>query len=141
VLRIERELEEARSKLAAIRKAKYQEKVGGLAGFTDESDIDIDTGHETSRLDNLLEASAQRISNTTNSINLMRQQNQIHQYGLSQGPSASGMKPSLSPKPGSIDRDRKNCARLQHCFKRIFHQLPTSRFHCHTATTKINAFW
>lgn len=49
VLRIERELEEARGKLAAIRKAKYQEKMGGTAGFTDESDVDIDTGHEASR--------------------------------------------------------------------------------------------
>ena len=49
VLEIERKLEEARGKLAAIRKAKYQEKMGGTAGFADESDVDIDTIHEASR--------------------------------------------------------------------------------------------
>ncbi len=48
VLKIERQLDEARTKLAAIRKAKYQEKTGGLIGYTDESDIDIDAP-ETSR--------------------------------------------------------------------------------------------
>jgi talin len=37
VLKIERQLEEARSKLAAIRRAKYHEK-----GYTDDSDIDFD---------------------------------------------------------------------------------------------------
>jgi len=42
VLKIERQLEEARSKLAAIRRAKYQEKTGGTGGYTDESDFDFD---------------------------------------------------------------------------------------------------
>jgi talin len=48
VLKIERQLQEARSKLAAIRRAKYQEKNGGLAGYTDESDVDFD-GPDASR--------------------------------------------------------------------------------------------
>lgn len=48
VLKIERQLEEARSKLAAIRRAKYQEKTGGTGGYTDDSDFDFDAP-ETSR--------------------------------------------------------------------------------------------
>lgn len=71
VLKIERQLSEARSKLgkfytiimvkaltqyfksffsilAAIRRAKYHEKTGGLSGYTDESDVDFD-GPDTSR--------------------------------------------------------------------------------------------
>lgn len=57
VLKIERQLEEARSKLAAIRKAKYQERTGGLVGYIDESDVDIDT-HETSRYKNITMANS-----------------------------------------------------------------------------------
>lgn len=48
VLKIERQLQEARSKLAAIRRAKYHEKTGGMSGYTDESDVDFE-GPENSR--------------------------------------------------------------------------------------------
>lgn len=110
VLKIERQLQEARSKLAAIRRAKYHEK-GGTGGYTDESDIDFEA--ET-RLDSLLESSAERIHSATNSFNLMRQQqqsqSQSQQSSFTSGfPAATStpVKPAISPKPGQLERDRK----------------------------------
>jgi talin len=46
VLRIEKELEEARKKLAVIHKAKYHGEGGGV---TDESDVEYDSRHDASR--------------------------------------------------------------------------------------------
>jgi len=109
VLEIERQLAEARSKLVAIRKAKYQEKIGGLSGYTDESDVDIET-HDTSRMDSLLESSAERIASAANSFSIMRQQ-QLHQQQQSSYPTTSTpLKPAVSPKPTAAaiaERDRK----------------------------------
>ncbi|XP_021951847.1 talin-1 isoform X2 [Folsomia candida] len=106
VLKIERQLQEARSKLAAIRRAKYHEKTGGMSGYTDESDVDFE-GPENSRLDSLLESSAERIQSATTSFNLMRQQQQPQSSFGSYPTTSTPLKPAISPKPGTIDRDRK----------------------------------
>ena len=105
VLRIEKELEEARKKLAVIHKAKYQGEGGG-GGFTDESDLEYDTRHE-SRLDTLLESSAERINSATNSFNLMRLQPTNSQNKQLPAPPPP-IKPAVSPKPGSLDRKLNN---------------------------------
>lgn len=63
-----------------------------------------------SRLDSLLESSAERIHSATNSFNIMRQQqSQSHLTPSFPNPQATStpVKPAISPKPGTIDRDRK----------------------------------
>jgi hypothetical protein len=118
VLRIERELDEARGRLAFIQKAKYHDKAAG--GFTDETDDSLEIVHDSSRLDSLLESSAERISSATNSFNIMRQQqvpppppphqslppppppHTIHGYAP-----VVPVKPAVSPKPGTKEHERK----------------------------------
>jgi hypothetical protein len=61
-----------------------------------------------------MESSAERIHSTTNSFNLMRQQqsqSQSQQQQYTSYPTTSTpiqlVKPAISPKPGTLDRDRK----------------------------------
>lgn len=59
------------------------------------------------RLDSLLESSAERIQSATTSFNLMRQQQQPQSSFGSYPTTSTPLKPAISPKPGTIDRDRK----------------------------------
>ena len=124
MLRIEKELEEARKRLAVIHKAKYQEPSSG--GGPEEAEINsrrfLDRNlpgqilHNHSfesvkvksliyRLDNLLESSAERMNSATNAFSIMKLQ-QSPQNG--QSPQLlSPIKPPVSPKPGSAAWEKK----------------------------------